>query len=157
MLSITDPDVAARLDALDAAVAGLSALHNAADPGVRVRALERLETARRRQVVISHDIIHTLAAEEIADLGGPVHQVVADWCRISYAEARRRVRDAAQLAPRLTITGQQLPPELPATARQWRHGMLDAQHLRVLQTFLRGTQRRSEQNNRDPAVHGDSP
>ena len=78
-----------------------------------------------------------LAKEDPADLGGPVHQVVADWLRISYAEARRRVRDVAQLSPGLTLTGQELPPELPATAQVWWEGLLDAQHLRVIQTFVR--------------------
>ncbi len=63
--------------------------------------------------------------------------MIADWLRISYTEARRRIRDAQQLSPRLTLTGEQLPPELPATAVAWREGVLDAQHLRVIQTFVR--------------------
>ena len=58
-------------------------------------------------------MIGGLAKEDPADLGGPVHKVVADWLRISCAEARRRLRDAEQLSPRLTLTGQQLPPDLP--------------------------------------------
>jgi hypothetical protein len=37
--------------------------------------------------------------------------VIADWLRITCAEARRRTRDAEQLAPRVTITGETLPPE----------------------------------------------
>jgi Domain of unknown function (DUF222) len=139
MLSITVPaEVDARLEALEAAVAALGELNfGALDPGVRVRALERLETSHRRQAVVNHDVIHGLTNEDPAHIGGPTYEVIADWCRISYAEARRRVRDAAQLSPRLTLTGQQLPPELPATAEQWRHGMLDGQHLRVIQTFIR--------------------
>lgn len=139
MSAITAPaDVVAAFDALDAAVAALSELHYPSlNPVIRARALERLETGARRQAVISHDIIHSLAGEDPADIGGPAHQVIADWCRISYAEARRRIRDAAQLAPRTTLTGEHLPPELPATAEQWRAGMLDAQHLRVIQTFVR--------------------
>lgn len=131
-------DVVAAFDALDAAVAKLGQLqHHMFDPVVQCRALQRLETSRRRQAVISHDIIHHLAAEDPSDIGGPAHQVIADWCRISYTEARRRIRDAAQLAPRTTLTGQQLAPELPATAQQWRQGELDAHHLRVIQTFVR--------------------
>lgn len=139
MCAITAPaEVVAAFDALDAAVATIADLRDRlSDPVVRCRALERLETSRRCQAVLSHDIIHSLAAEAPADIGGPAHQVVADWCRISYSEARRRIRDAAQLAPRTTLTGQQLPPELPATAQQWRQGMLDAQHLRVMQGFIR--------------------
>jgi hypothetical protein len=69
-----------------------------------------METARGLQVAVSHDIIASLAEEDPTDVGGPIHQVVADWLRISYAEARRRIRDVAQLSPRLTLTGQELPP-----------------------------------------------
>jgi hypothetical protein len=39
--------------------------------------------------------------------------------------------------PRITITGETLPPELPATARVWRDGLLDPQHLKVIQTVVR--------------------
>jgi len=132
------PEVVAAFDALDAAVATIGELNlDKYAPGVRLHALERLETARRQQKVPSHDLIAGLAEEDPADVGGPVHKVIADWLRISCAEARRRMRDARQLAPRMTITGETLPPELPATAQAWRDGMLDEQHLRVIQTFVR--------------------
>jgi hypothetical protein len=128
----------AELDALDAAVAAIAARDfDALNPAVRLRALERMETARRRQIAASHDVIAGLAKENPADIGGPVHKVVADWLRISCAEACRRLRDAKQLSTRLTLTGQELPPALPATAQAWRDGMLDGQHLRVIQTFFR--------------------
>jgi hypothetical protein len=128
----------ADLDALDAAVAAIAARDfDALTPAGRLRALERMETSRRRQVAISHDATAGLAEEDSADVGGPLHKVVADWLRISCAEACRRLRDAKQLSPRLTLTGQELPPELPATAQAWRDGMLDGQHLRVIQTFFR--------------------
>ncbi|MBW0016038.1 MAG: HNH endonuclease [Mycobacterium sp.] len=139
MLAITAPErVAAAFDALDTAVAALGELGlDKLSPVVRLRALERLETAQRRQTVMCHDVIAGLAKEDPADMGGPVHRAVADWLRISYAEARRRLRNAEQLSARLTPTGQQLPPKLPATAQVWRQGLLDAQHLRVIQTFCR--------------------
>jgi hypothetical protein len=132
------PELAAAFDALDAAVARIEELNfDNCQPAVRLRALQRLETARRRQVVTSHDLIAGLADEDQADIGGPVHKVVADWLRITCAEARRRLRNAEQLAPRTTLTGQQLAPELPATAQAWRAGVLDEHHLRVIQTFVR--------------------
>jgi hypothetical protein len=132
------PEVAAAFDALAAAVATIGGLKldNYA-PGVRLHALEQLETARRQQAVSGHDLIAGLAKEDPADVGGPIHKVIADWLRISCAEARRRMRDAEQLAPRMTITGETLPPELPETAQAWRNGVLDQQHLRVIQTFVR--------------------
>ncbi len=131
-------EVAAALEARDAADAAVRELNfDALSPVVRLRVLECLETSRRRQVATSHDLIAGLAREDPGELGGPVHKVVGDWLRISYAEACRRVRDARQLSPRLTLTGEVLPPELPATARAWRNGLLDGQHLRVIQTFVR--------------------
>jgi hypothetical protein len=131
-------EVDAALDRLDAAVAVIRGLNLAGlHPAVRLRTLERMETARRRQVAAGHEVIAGLADEDPADVGGPVHKVVADWLRISCAEACRRVKDARQLSRRVTLTGQELPPELPATARAWRDGLLDGQHLRVIQTFVR--------------------
>ncbi|HEY0229382.1 MAG TPA: HNH endonuclease signature motif containing protein [Mycobacterium sp.] len=139
MYSIAVPaDVSAALDALDAADAAIRGLNFAAlNPVVRLRVLERMEASRRRQIALSHDVTVGLADEDPADIGGPAHKVVADWLRISCAEACRRLRDARQLSPRLTLTGQHLPPELPATASVWRAGLLDGQHLRVIQAFVR--------------------
>ncbi len=132
-------EVSAELDALDAAVAAIAQRNfDALPPALRLRALERRETAVRRQVASNHDVIAGLAKEDPAHVGGPVHKVVADWLRISCNEAARRLRDAEQLSPRLTLTGQELPPELPATATAWRKGLLDGQHLRVIRTFFRG-------------------
>ncbi|WP_145013257.1 HNH endonuclease signature motif containing protein [Mycobacterium marseillense] len=128
-------DVMAALDAADAAVRGLN--FDLLDPVVRLRVLERMETSRRREIAVGHDVIAGLAKEDPAAIGGPVHKVVADWLRISCAEASRRLHDATQLSPRLTLTGQELPPELPATAVAWRDGALDGQHLRVIQGFVR--------------------
>jgi hypothetical protein len=44
---------------------------------------------------------------------------------------------AQQLAPRTALTGEQLPPELPSTAKAWNAGLLDGEHLRAIQKFLR--------------------
>ncbi|OBA78735.1 maturase [Mycobacterium sp. 1164966.3] len=139
MFSIEVPvEVTAALDAFDTALAGMGALNlDQLAPPVRLHVLEQLETARRKQIAFSHDVIAGLTREDPAALGGPAHQVIADWLRISPAEARRRIHDVTQLSPRLTLTGQQLPPELPATAVAWREGLLDAQHLKVIQTFVR--------------------
>ena len=139
MHSIEPPaELTAALEAIDAAVATIRRTNFAAlNPAVRLRVLDQMETSRRRQLAVSHELIAGLADEDPADIGGPVHKVVADWLRISYAEACRRVRDAQQLSPRLTLTGEELPPELPATAQEWHEGALDGQHVRVIQTFVR--------------------
>ena len=131
--------MAEALDALDAALQRLTELSlHTGSTTVQLRTLHRLETARRRHSVISHDLIHTLAHDDDrAALGGPAHQVIADTLRISGAEARRRIRTAAHLAERTTLTGQPLPPALPATATAWRHGHLDDHHVQVIATFCR--------------------
>ncbi|MEO8815416.1 MAG: HNH endonuclease signature motif containing protein [Mycobacterium sp.] len=132
------PEVAAAFDAYDAAVEAIGELDfGSITPAVRLRALERIETSRRLQTAQSHSIIAGLAKEDPADLGGLLHRVLADWLRISCVEARHRMRDAAQLSPRITLTGEQVPPELPAAARAWNAGLLDGGHLRVIQEFIR--------------------
>src|SRR5947209_3800062 len=121
-------EVVAAFDALEAAEARIRELNfDVLSPAVRLRALERIETGRRRQLAWSYDVIAGLAGEDPADVGGPVHKVVADWLRISPAEASRRLRDVRQLSRRLTLTGEELPPELAATAEVWRKGRLDGQ------------------------------
>jgi hypothetical protein len=133
------PEVVAAFAALDAAVAGLGELSFAElSPAVRLRALDRLETAMRVQKAHSHSIIAGLADADPARIGGALRRVLADSLRISCAEARRRIRDGGQLAARTTLSGQPMPPELPATACAWRDGALDPEHLRVIQEFLRG-------------------
>ncbi|WAJ46990.1 HNH endonuclease signature motif containing protein [Mycobacterium sp. Aquia_216] len=131
-------EVSAALDTLDTGDAAIRGLNfDVLTPAVRLLVLERMEASQRRQIAASHDVIASLAKEDPADVGGPVHKVIGDSLRISYAEARRRLHDAEQLSERLTLTGQELPPELPATAKAWRAGELDAQHLRVIQGFFR--------------------
>jgi Domain of unknown function (DUF222) len=131
-------EVRAAFDGLYAAEAAVRELDlDRLEPTVRLHVLAEMEAFLRRQVAWSHDAIGRVAQEDPAELGGPPHQVVANWLRISCTEARRRIRDVAQLSPRLTLTGQELPPELPATAEAWREGLLDGQHLRVIQTFVR--------------------
>ena len=125
----------AALDALDAAVELLGAGDLRALPArERFIAVDRLERALRRQVAISREQIAHLERYEGCP---PVDIVLADMLRISRREAKRRIRDAQQLAPRTTLTGQELPPLLPATAKAWDAGALDIEHLRVIQKFFR--------------------
>ena len=100
----------------------------------RLHTLGRLEASLRRQVAVSTALIGGL---EQAEDCPPVPVVLADVLRITRAEARRRVRDAEQLCPRTTLSGQPLPPRLPATAAAWRDGVLDVDHLRTIQKFTR--------------------
>jgi hypothetical protein len=127
----TSADVVAAFDALDAAVATLRALNwDSLETPALLRAVEKLETSQRRQIALSHDVVGRIARRDGAEIGGPVHKVIADVLRVSYSEARRRIRDAEQLSPRVSISGQEMAPDLPATADAWQAGILDDQHLR---------------------------
>ncbi|WP_179475428.1 DUF222 domain-containing protein, partial [Mycolicibacterium vinylchloridicum] len=123
------------LGALDDAVDALAALDvESLSPPDRFVVLERLETARRRQVALSHAVVSRLEQFQGCP---PVGITLADVLRVSPTEARRRMRDAGQLAPRTTLTGQPLAPVLPETAQAWHAGQLDGEHLRVIQRFFR--------------------
>src|SRR5258705_3433945 len=105
MSSIMVPaDVAAALDELNTAAAAMGKLDldRLAAPA-RLQVLQQMETARRLQVAISHDVIGSLAKEDPADVGGPVHRVIADWLLIICTSARRLLRDDGQLSQMLTL------------------------------------------------------
>ena len=126
--------IGAALEALDAAVELLGAADLREVPAPeRFVAVDRLETALRRVVAISREQITHLEQYQGCP---PVDIVLADMLRISRREAKRRLRDGEQLVPRTTLTGQELPPLLPATAKAWEAGLLDVEHLRVIQKFF---------------------
>ena len=123
------------LSALDAAVELLGAADIAELPAPeRFAALARLEKAIRQQIAVAHD--QTIHLERYEGCP-PIPIVLADVLRISRAAAKRRMRDAEQLAPRTTLTGERLVPLLPATAKAWEAGHLDGEHVRVIQKFFR--------------------
>ncbi len=122
-------------EALAAAVDTLAALDfDALDPPERFEALDLIETQQRRLTAISHAGVARLERFE----GCPkLPNALADVLRVSPTEARRRIKDAAQLAPRTALTGELLPPVLPETAKAWQAGHLDGEHLEVIQKFFR--------------------
>ncbi|KDE99245.1 maturase [Mycolicibacterium aromaticivorans JS19b1 = JCM 16368] len=123
------------LEALDDAVEALAAVDlDVLDPPQRFVVLERLETARRRQVALAHAVVTRLEQFEGCP---PVPITLADVLRISPREARRRIRDAEQVAPRRALTGEPLAAVLPETSKAWHAGELDSEHLRVIQKFFR--------------------
>lgn len=127
-----------QLAALDAAVQAVGALDWDSLPiRGRLEALDRLETIRRRAAAASLDLTGSIECSRDPALGSSTAKVIADVLRITPTEARRRIRDAGQLQPRTTLTGQALPPALPATAKAWDAGLLDIEHLRTIQKFVK--------------------
>lgn len=133
MSSISDA-----LAALDAAVQAVGGLDwEAVAVRERLEALNRLETVRRRAGAPALDLLGSIERSKDPTLSGATAKVVADVLRITPTEARRRIRDSGQLHHRTSLTGQTLPPLLPATAKAWDAGLLDIDHLRTIQNFIR--------------------
>jgi hypothetical protein len=135
---MSSTDVASALSALDAAVQAVGALEWEKLPaGELLKALARLETSRRQTTACAYDLASAIEHCDDRTLGGVTHKVMADVMRTTVSEARRRTRDADQLRPQTTLTGQPVAPALPATAKAWHAGLLDVDHLRTIQKFFK--------------------
>jgi len=70
-----------------------------------LRMLERPEKVARRLPVAGHGLINQLVQQATDDeLGGKLSHALADRLRITRAEAKRRVGEAADLGPRRALT-----------------------------------------------------
>ena len=98
--------------------------------------LERLERETRRLPVPGHALINQVSrhAGEV-ELGGKLGHALANRLRISRGEASRRIHEAADLGERKAITGEPLPPVLPATAEAQRAGEIGSGHVAVIRGF----------------------
>ena len=129
---------AGALTAFDDAVQALGALDLDGLPVPELLDMvEAVETGRRRVRALACDLAAAVGRRDPSELCGPAHKAIADVARLRPSEARRRLSDAAQLCARTTLTGQSLPPLLPATAKAWDAGVLGGDHLRVIQGFFR--------------------
>jgi hypothetical protein len=87
--------------------------------------LERCEKLRRCLPAVEYPLINQLAAQATNDeLGGTLSQALANRLRISRGDASRRIHDAEDLGERRALTGEPLPPLLPATAAAQRNGQI---------------------------------
>lgn len=122
---------------IDAAIDVLESVDlSTVSAGDLIRLAGRCEKVARRQSVLRGDIALEVGRRDVSEAGGAPLKVLADWLRISPAEARRRATMAEPLAPRTTLIGEPLPARQPATAQAWRAGLLDTEHVRVIQRFL---------------------
>jgi hypothetical protein len=145
-------------DAVAMVAAGLDALAGITRPdweglplAERLGAADAVETACRRGLAVGTTIAGTLVGDEQAALGGGPKQLLADWLRITTAEAKHRLDHAAKVNERTTLTGQPLPPLCEATAAQWHAGVLDEEHLTVILDFLADLPGHVEPGERDQA------
>ena len=87
----------------------------------------------------SHRILARLAAEACPQKLGAktLPDLVATRLRVSRAEAKRRVRDAATLGPRSSLAGEPLAPVLELTARAQAAGEIGHEHVAIIGRFFR--------------------
>jgi hypothetical protein len=137
MSSSCRDEVVEVFDALDADLdRALGLSFDALTTPERLAMLERCEKLRRRLPVVEHPLINQITEQaNETELGGKLASALANRLRISRGEASRRVHEAADLGERRALTGEPLPPPLPATAAAQRAGHLGAGHVAVIRGF----------------------
>ncbi|BBZ01347.1 hypothetical protein MCHIJ_07840 [Mycolicibacterium chitae] len=99
--------------------------------------LARRENLARKAPVLQHRLINRLAAEATAEeLGAKLPRALAMRLRISPADAKRRVEEAADLGPRIALTGEPLEPLMPNVARGQAEGAIGAEHIAKIRKFF---------------------
>jgi len=100
--------------------------------------LDELETLCCQLPTQSQRLLARLQAETTCqELGAKSWRdvLMIRW-RLSSKEANRRLAEATDLAPRHTLSGEPLPPLLPATSTAQGLGMLTREHVTVIRTAL---------------------
>ncbi|STZ42604.1 HNH endonuclease signature motif containing protein [Mycolicibacterium gilvum] len=104
-----------------------------------VAALDELEELSCQLPAVGHRLLARLQVETTArEMGAKSwNQVLAVRWRISTGEAHRRLTEAALLAPRQSLTGEPLPPALPATAVAQSRGLINGEHVEVIRKAVK--------------------
>ena len=135
--------VCAELEVIDAALARLRELStDLVGNAFRVEVAGRLETQERVTRGLSYRLFGQLAdpPDGPDDAGLPAGVKVVDLLRsrlhLTAAEVRRRMKLAARITERRSLTGPPRPPELPALAAAVQAGAVGEDHLREVCTGL---------------------
>lgn len=107
---------------------------NSLDDKGLTRALREIETLSRRTHAVMLDLLAELDSRGTATREGfgSTARLLAGMLQLSAGEARARVEHAAMVGTRRTITGDILPPRLPATAAALAAGEIGTGQLRVI-------------------------
>jgi hypothetical protein len=130
--------VSKRIAALTAEFEALLAESVDGSAAERAEAAFDWETFKRRCAAMDHRVVGSLAEVPIEELGeSSLASALSTLLRISASDANRRIKDARDLGPRSSITGELLEPELPRTAAaQWR-GDIGAEHVKIIRRFFK--------------------
>jgi hypothetical protein len=134
----SDDSVAAVLDRYQAACQDLTEVSfDALTTEQLLQVLEDLERSGRQLPVPQHAILNQLVQQATpAELGGKLTQVLAERLHITGGDASRRINEAQDLGPRRALTGEPLPPRLPATSTAQRAGDIGPAHIAVIRRFI---------------------
>ncbi|HEX4391731.1 MAG TPA: HNH endonuclease signature motif containing protein [Mycobacterium sp.] len=137
MRSSSREEIVERIGAFRDGVSGLLELSfDVLTTPERLVVLEQIEQEVRRLPTPRHELINGVRHQATAtELGGTLSHALADRLRITRAEAGRRIRDAEDLGPRHSITGEPLSPLLEATAAAQRAGAIGDGHVAVIRGF----------------------
>ncbi|MUM00905.1 DUF222 domain-containing protein, partial [Mycolicibacterium sp. CBMA 334] len=131
--------LAAKLAALAAAVADLQGLPvSSLSTAELLEVCSGLQEARNLIPTVEHGAVAALAEQTTAAQIGAKSwpEALRIRLRISAAEARRRYRDALNLGPRTSISGEPLEPQRAATAAAQAGGWVTQEHIEILETFF---------------------
>ncbi|WP_420751207.1 DUF222 domain-containing protein [Rhodococcus sp. O3] len=132
--------VEARLTALDTAVDGLLGddLSGLSDDDI-VEVLQRLETSLRKASAVGHRLIVETTERMIPGHLGcrSVNDFLIGTLRISAADAARRVKGAKKVGTWHCLDGEDLEPELPATATAVKTGAIGPDHVAAVAKVMR--------------------
>jgi hypothetical protein len=104
-----------------------------------VAAARELEAIRRQLATADQPVVAEVARRGLpaATASRTVAGYLAGLWRLTRAEANARVREAAALAPRTTLTGEVLPPTRPHVAKARRLGVLSSEQVAVILRAVR--------------------
>ena len=131
--------VEAALGQLSAAVDTLTGLElTRLDRDNLLSLLRGLETQRRRLPVVDHALVAELDQRGVAGelAARDTKTLLRDVLRLTPHQAAARYDAAVDLGPRRGLTGEVLPPLLPAVAAAQADGVLSPEHAKVITTVV---------------------
>jgi len=104
----------------------------------RAAAAHKWEVFKRRCAVMDHRIVASLGELPVEELGeSSVAAALATLLRISREEASRRIKEAKDLGPRTSMTGEPLAPLLSNTAAAQLRGDIGFEHVKTIRKFFK--------------------
>lgn len=127
------------IEALQIAASEVLKLADGGDLGILtdeefLDAAREIEAIRRQLDTADHAIIAEVRVRDLPDthLARNPRGLLSQLWRITHREAGARIREADALAPRLTLTGEPLPPLRPAAAAARKLGILNPAQIKVI-------------------------